>query len=99
MVVAFHEQVLNYLRSLAPEQRRLVGSVIRSIQDTGVIPGSARQIKEKLWELKPGFHRIFYVVTTGPVMHLLHAVQKDTQKARPDDVKIARARMNKLLAK
>lgn len=96
---AGHEPVKEYLRPLAREQRVMVGGVIRAIQDRNTMPASAKSIRGKLCELSVGFHRIFYVMTKGPTMHLLHAYQKDSQKTPATHMKVARDRMQKVLAK
>lgn len=92
--------VIEYLRPLAEKQRKMVGGVIRAIQDKDAIPASAKAVTNRypLCELSIGFHRIFYVVK-GSTMILLHAYQKDSQKAPLDEMKIAEGRMKKALAK
>ncbi|MCY1073566.1 type II toxin-antitoxin system RelE/ParE family toxin [Archangium lansingense] len=57
-----------------------------------------RALRDKLWELKLGRHRLFYVLDTGPTLVLLHACKKQSQKARKSDVDLAISRMRKVIA-
>ena len=56
-----------------------------------------RAIEGKLWELKIGRYRIFYVMMTGPELVLLHACKKQGRKARKEDVDVSRIRMREIL--
>lgn len=91
--------VKDYLRPLDVKQRRMVGGVIRSIQNGGPLPGSAKfhGRHAPLAELSIGYHRVFYVMK-GSTMWLLHAFQKNTQKTPHSEEKVALARMAEVLA-
>ena len=93
------EPVKEYLRPLAEKQRKMVGAVIRRIQDKSEIPSSAKAVKGRtpLCELSVGFHRVFYVMK-GPMMVLLHAYQKNSQAAPEREMRVAEERMHKVLA-
>jgi phage-related protein len=56
-----------------------------------------RQLAGKLWELRIGPHRIFYVLWHPAEMVLLHAYRKQTQKAPARHVEIAQRRMREVL--
>ena len=56
-----------------------------------------RVIESKLWELKIGRHRIFYVLVMGPGMVILHACKKQGRKARKEDLDLSKARMKDVL--
>ena len=93
------EPVREYLRGLPFEERKLVGAAIRSIQTFGLAaPGLvARHLGGKLWEFKPGDQRVFYCLATGPVVWLLHACRKTSQKTRRSDLEMAKSRMKEVL--
>jgi phage-related protein len=100
---AGQQPALDYLRSLDEKQRLLVGGKIRAIQTTDIKQSGVdvAPIEGKLWELRVGFHRVFYTLTPGPqgaIMWLLHAAQKDTNKTPEQDKTAARKRLNDLLA-
>ena len=93
------EPVREYLRGLPLAERRLVGAAIRALQSFGLnAPGLVmRQLDGKLWKIKASDQRVFYCVCTGPVVWLLHAYRKATQKAPRREVGLARARMKEVL--
>jgi phage-related protein len=93
------EPVREYLRGLPLDERRLVGAAIRALQSCGLsAPGLVtRQLDGKLWEIKASAERVLYCVSTGPVVWLLHAYRKATQKAPRREVGLARARMKEVL--
>lgn len=57
-----------------------------------------RQIDGKLWEIKIGSHRVFYVVIDREEMVLLHAYKKQGQKLPVKERDIATRRMKELLS-
>jgi phage-related protein len=88
-----------YLESLEEVEARRVYAVLADIQRHG-LKGSLvqlRSIRGKLWELKVGKYRLFYVLITGPVMVLLHACKKHGQKARLKDLDLGLSRMKEVL--
>jgi phage-related protein len=98
----------DYFRSLDEKQRLFVGAKIRAIQDNPRITDlraagfDVAPIGGKLMELRVGYHRIFYAVIAErgvPVMWLLHAAQKDTQKTPENDKKVSYGRLADLLAR
>jgi phage-related protein len=93
------EPVREYLRGLPLDERRLVGAAIRALQSFGLsAPGLVtRQLDGKLWEIKTSDQRVFYCVSTGPVVWLLHAYRKATQKAPRREVELAKTRMKEVL--
>jgi phage-related protein len=91
--------VERYLESLESKERAMVLDVLdRILSDgfsgAGVVP---RQIDGKLWELKVTRHRLFYATITGPVLVLLHAYKKQSQKAPRFEIDVARARLKEVL--
>jgi len=57
-----------------------------------------RQIEGKLWEVKIGSHRVFYVIIEKGEMVLLHAYKKQGQKLPVKERDIAIRRMKELLS-
>jgi hypothetical protein len=57
----------------------------------------ARPISDKLWELRAGAGRIFYVALTGRRFTLLHAYIKKSRKAPEREIETARRRLADLL--
>jgi phage-related protein len=76
-----------------------VGASIRALQSFGLkAPGLVtRQLDGKLWEIKASEQRVFYCVATGPIVWLLHAYRKTTQKAPRRELELARERMKEVL--
>lgn len=93
-----NEPVREHLRELPKEDRALIGAELRMVQEHGLAESDveARRIRGKLWELKIDAHRIFYVVIVGPVMVLLHAYRKQSQKAPKADIEVAEQRMGEV---
>jgi phage-related protein len=56
-----------------------------------------RQIEGKLWEVRIGPHRVFYVLRRQEEMLLLHAYRKQTEKAPARQLEVARRRMREVL--
>jgi phage-related protein len=88
-----------YFESLQEDEAARVYAVLAEVQRIGLKGPlvQVRQIRGKLWELKLGMHRVFYVLITGPVMVLLHGCKKQSQKARQKDVDVALSRMKQVL--
>lgn len=61
----------------------------------GLVP--CRLISGKVWELKLSRHRVFYVLISGPEMVLLHAYEKQGQKAPRREIEVAFARAREVL--
>jgi len=93
------EPVRDYLRALGMEERKVCGTAIRALQIFGLgAPGLvARQIDGKLWEIKASDQRVFYCVASGPVVWLLHAYRKASQRAPRREIDVAKVRMAEVL--
>ena len=48
-------------------------------------------------ELKPGQHRLMYVMVAGPTMVVVHGCKKEGRKASKADLGVARKRMKQVL--
>jgi phage-related protein len=91
--------VQRYLCALDDQEAAPLYATLRAIEVHGLenTTASLRVIDGKLWELKVGRHRIFYVLIRGPEMVLLHACKKQGQKARKEDLDLSKVRMKKVL--
>lgn len=57
----------------------------------------AKQIKGKLWELRPGGIRLFYFAYIKQQFVILHGYRKQGQKAPEHEIETALMRMRRLL--
>jgi len=91
--------VEKYILGLPRREAAAVEAVLSLLMKHGVGASgvSCRQIDAKLWEIKAGAHRVFYVIVTGPEMVLLHAYRKQAQKAPRKELDLARRRMKEIL--
>src|SRR5260363_99875 len=90
--------VWDFILHLPVQDRDKVFACLKSIEDMGLDSPRVqlRQIKGKLWEIKVRAtvgYRIFYVLLQKEVLVLLHAYQKQSQKAPAKELAIAEKRM------
>jgi phage-related protein len=92
--------VLEYIESLAKPERARVLEGLEQVERRGLnaIRVQFRQIEGKLWEVKIGSHRVFYVITEKEEMVLLHAYKKRGQKLPIKERDIAIRRMKEVLS-
>ena len=57
----------------------------------------AKQIKGKLWELRPGGIRLFYFAYIEEVFVILHGYRKQSRKAPNREIEVAKKRMQELI--
>ena len=93
------QPVEEYILSLPLREQAAVEAVLLLLMEHGLnAPGlQCRRIEGKLWEIKVGPLRIFYVVIAGPEMVLLHAYRKRSTKAPRRELDLARQRMKEVL--
>jgi phage-related protein len=91
--------VLDYIQNLAKPDRARVLEALEQIERRGfdAIRVEFRQIEGKLWEVKIGSHRVFYVMIDREEIVLLHAYKKQQQKLPLKEREIAIRRMKELL--
>jgi phage-related protein len=91
--------VRDYLEDLPDADLAAINDALLALQEEGLnAPGVIlRHIGGKLWELKVGRHRVFYVVIQGPEVVLLHAYRKQGQKAPMHELETARRRLKEVL--
>lgn len=104
--ICFHETpsgnspVERYLGGLAAAERAMVLDVLKEVRLHGLLaPGlDRRHVDGQLWEIRVSRHRLFYVVIAGPILVLLHAYKKQSQKAPRSEIDVANARMREVLS-
>jgi phage-related protein len=93
--------VASYIEGLEKRERAHVFAALKDIAADGLEGGltSYRPIDGKLWELRIGRQRIFYILRLGPEMILLHGYTKQSQKAPRREIEVAQARMKEVLGR
>lgn len=91
--------VAEYVEALAWPERAALAVLFEEIASRGLEARGAtfRQIEGKLWEIRAGAHRVFYVLLTRSEMVLLHAYRKQSLKAPGRHLEIARRRLEETL--
>ncbi len=90
---------LEFIEELPVMDQAKIRNALRLLQEFGTnlrMPHS-RQIEGKLWELRPGGIRLFYIAYIGEQFVVLHGYRKQSQKAPDREVEIAIRRMNELM--
>ena len=85
------------LSCLAPSEQETIEALLIELGRKGYLPFPfARKLKgvEKLWELRPGRHRVIYFYYQGNKAVLLHAFKKQSQKTPEKEIEVARQRMS-----
>jgi len=92
--------VLEYIQNLTKPERARVLEALEQVERRGLdaVRVEFRQIDGKLWEIKIGSHRVFYVMIDREEMVLLHAYKKQGQKLPVREREIAIRRMKELLS-
>jgi len=92
--------VLEYMQSLAKPERARVLEALEQVERLGLdaVRVQFRQIEGKLWEVKIGSHRIFYVIIEKDEMVLVHAYKKQGRKLPVKERDVAIRRMKELLS-
>lgn len=75
--------VSGYVEALAAPERAALALLFEEITPRGLKAWRAtfRQIEGKLWQIRAGVHRLFYILLTRSEMVLLHAYRKKSKKA------------------
>lgn len=94
------EPVRAWLKSLSPDQRRVLGQDIKTLQfGWPVGMPLARKMNDKLWELRShvpgGIARTFFTIQQGMIV-LLHGFVKKTRRTPTRELAIAKRRLTKL---
>ena len=90
---------LEYLNALSPKERAEADRSLALLQEFGVDVGlpHARPLRGKLWELRPGAHRLLYFAFVEQTFIILHAYHKQTGKAPEREIALALKRMAEYL--
>ncbi len=72
-----------FIEELPVMEQAKIRNVLRLLQEFGsnLSMPHAKQIKGKLWELRPGGVRLFYSAYSGQQFVILHGYRKQSQKA------------------
>lgn len=91
--------VAEYIEGLSRTDRAVIAAALAELAERGLAARGVifRQIGGKLWEVRIGPHRVFYVLLDRENMVLLHAYRKQSRKAPTRHVEIARHRMLEVL--
>lgn len=90
------QPVRDYIDSLPlPEQETIEALLVELGQKGYLPPPFAKKLKgvEKLWELRPGRHRVIYFYYEGNKAILLHVFKKQSQKTPEKEIDVALQRM------
>jgi phage-related protein len=90
---------LEFVEELPLMEQAKIRNALRLLQEFGTklsMP-HAKQIKGKLWELRPGGIRLFYFAFIGQQFVILHGYRKQSQEAPGCEIEIAMRRMQELL--
>lgn len=94
------EPVREWLKSLSPADKRIIGEDIKTVQ-FGFPIGMplVRKLEAGLWEVRSSLPnriaRVIFTVEDG-LMILLHGFIKKSQKTSPEDLQLARERLSRL---
>jgi phage-related protein len=91
--------VATYIEGLSRADQAGMAAALTEIAERGFEARGVtfRQVGGKLWEVRIGPQRVFYVVLHQEEMVLLHAYRKQTQKVPARQLEIARRRMQGVL--
>lgn len=88
-----------FIEELPVMEQAKIRNVLRLLQEFGsnLSMPHAKQIKGKLWELRPGGVRLFYFAYIEQQFVILHGYRKQSQKAPDREIEIAIRRMQELM--
>ena len=91
--------VAEYVEELSRNAQAVIAAAFADVAERGFKARGVtfRQIEGKLWEMRIGPHRVFYVLLRDEEMILLHAYRKQSQKAPTRHLAVARRRMLEVL--
>jgi len=88
-----------FIEELPVMEQAKIRNVLRLLQEFGsnLSMPDAKQIKGKLWELRPGGVRLFYFAYIERQFVILHGYRKQSQKTPDREIDIAMRRMQELM--
>ncbi len=90
------QPVRDYINSLPLSEKAPVEAILMELVQKGFLPPPfSKKLKgvDKLWELRPGRHRVIYFYYQGNKAVLLHAFKKQSQKTPEKEIRLALQRM------
>lgn len=93
---------LNKIRAKNPQAYELIGRYLIYLRDKGraVSRPKADHVRGKIFELRPGYHRVLYAYRTDKhgveFVQLLLICEKKRDELRESDIKIAQKRLARL---
>ena len=95
------EIVKEFINSQPNKKRAKIIWMIKLLKEHGkVLPKTYLKRltgSKNLWELRPGFYRIFLSFIQEKNILLIHAIIKKTQKTPKKDIKLVKKRLNEYL--
>lgn len=87
--------VLEYLNSLPVKERARANHALKLLAEFGTHLGlpHARHIQGRLWELRPGDHRLFYFLHMGRQFIILHGFRKQSMRTPEKEIATALRRL------
>jgi phage-related protein len=102
------EPVMEYLATLQAQDRESIATDFKLIIKYGIFSNIVLTRKlhgdrfgNRLWEIKTGLRhqqRIFYCLTAGPTLVMLHACKKQKEAGQMTDIMTAYNRMKEVLS-
>jgi len=91
--------VLVFVNKLPARDRAKIFNSLRLLQEFGpeLALRHARRIEGRLWELRPGDNRLFYILYFDETFVILHGFRKQTMKTPEREIETALRRMHELL--
>jgi phage-related protein len=91
--------VLEFINNLNHKEKAKVNNVLRLLEEFGTDLGMphARRIEGRLWELRPGEDRLFYLLYNDHQFVILHGFRKQSRKTPENEIAIASRRMKEIL--
>jgi len=99
---AGNEPVRDWLKSMKPEEKKIIGEDIKAIEYTWPVGyPKVEKLDKNLWEVRTnlpnGISRVFFTIWEK-YMVLLHSINKKTQKTPQQDLDTAKKRRNIVLS-
>ena len=90
---------LEFIDALPATEQAKIRNALRLLREFGpdLRMPHARQVKGRLWELRPGASRLFYCAYVEQQFVVLHAFRKQSRKTPEKEIQTALRRLEELL--
>jgi phage-related protein len=90
---------MDFIEKLPVAEQAKIWNSLRLLKEfgTNLSMPHARQMKGRLWRLRPGGVRLFYFVYSEQQFVILHGYRKQSQKASQREMEIAMRRMQEIM--